>query len=460
MFIVWRVIARYSGVIAVALALAPGGGVLAQLTFPAGRDSLNLFVTHDLAAFSPDGKLWARNGGGGKVVLWDLAARKEMATLTHRGEVGFLAFDPAGRTLVAWFTEFAANRNGERSDDIVVWDVASFEKRSLGKWPDTKIPEMAISPDGKTLATVSMRLPVRPGGQKFPGATSQEVKIWDLSSGRELKLLDQSKAARVAFSPDGRWLATFHTESGQNGQVIFWNAATLDPVRKLKIEGGYGGCQLAFSLDSKQIAASCFRHNEKPDGKTGVTVWDVETGKVTGRLPGISRSGLPQQGTLVEFSPDGLRLVIGKRNVLQGRRGIEQSGIAEIHLWNHSTAEDVLLDVGRAGDLDARFSPDGRYLATTCDVQEGAQLLGGIKLWDTKYWRLARTLAMTSERGAARTRFGTVAWQPRFSPDRHWLSAICQDGAEKQNAFTFYLWELPENPTVGASGYIPGSDAR
>jgi WD40 repeat protein len=86
------------------------------------------------------------------------------------------------------------------------------------------IKGMCLSPDGKTLAvargTWAHELPSDEGA----------VELWDLSSG-ELKATlaaEHGAAIGVAFSPDGRLLATGH----RNGTIALWQAATEEEVRR------------------------------------------------------------------------------------------------------------------------------------------------------------------------------------------------------------------------------------
>ncbi len=79
-------------------------------------------------AFSPDGKTiaagYGTKGGGGGVVLWDLAARKRLIDeplSVKEGEIQSVVFSPNGKTI-------AAGYNGGRNGGVVLWDVAARKR--------------------------------------------------------------------------------------------------------------------------------------------------------------------------------------------------------------------------------------------------------------------------------------------------------------------------------------------
>src|SRR5262249_8524332 len=112
---------------------------------------------------------------------------------------------------------------------------------------------VAFHPDGDLLAA---------------GCNGQQVRLWSLKSGKEVALLTgHDDAVRdVAFSPDGRWLAT----AGEAGDrtIRIWDLTTNSEVHALK---GHTDCVYAirFSGDGNWLASGSV------DGT--VRLWDTST---------------------------------------------------------------------------------------------------------------------------------------------------------------------------------------
>jgi WD40 repeat protein/uncharacterized caspase-like protein len=110
-------------------------------------------------------------------------------------------------------------------------------------------------------------------------------------------------ATRLAFSPDGRLLATatFHANA-----IKLWETATGRELRNLS-NGGTNTSSLspvfAWSPDSRLLAAS--------GGNNTISIWDVTTGREVQALTGSTGSFMSAFGiTFVGFSGDGRKLVI------------------------------------------------------------------------------------------------------------------------------------------------------
>jgi WD40 repeat protein len=167
-------------------------------------------------AFSPDSKTLAAISPGRTVRLWDLATGKNVKTLegakapTESGcSIISVAFGRDGKTVLA-----SCGRG------VVMWDADSGKViRTLeAGWT----PGMALSPDGKTIATAS-------GGDGFSSRPST-IKLWDVATGKNTTTFSGNAGwpAYLAFSPDGKVLAagTLVNDGGvvgSLGRIGFWD---------------------------------------------------------------------------------------------------------------------------------------------------------------------------------------------------------------------------------------------
>jgi WD40 repeat protein len=149
-------------------------------------------------AFSPDGT-WLALGTGHRVMRWDPAAGTgtEILTLPRRQSVKALAFGPSGEALAA---------SGEGSQ-LRMWDLTTGQEIRMLEWHPRSFAHVGFGPNRELLAS-----------------DYETVKVWDPATGRELHSLDTGEdedVCSVALSPDGKQLATGYV----HGEVRVWKLA-------------------------------------------------------------------------------------------------------------------------------------------------------------------------------------------------------------------------------------------
>src|SRR5262249_46565801 len=156
---------------------------------------------HDVwqVAWAPNGMtLAALSIPQGEVKLWDVAARKERATLrSDLGDSYSLAFTPEGKTLVVG--QHRHDAQAGPTGGIARWDVATGQRKGLLQHqPPRGVARLVLAPDGTMIAAAeSWR-----EGPKGPYKGC--VTLWEVASGKAQASWADATGTALAFSPDGK----------------------------------------------------------------------------------------------------------------------------------------------------------------------------------------------------------------------------------------------------------------
>lgn len=171
-------------------------------------------------AFSPDGSLLAGTDGDGTVQLWNTAtalpADQSLQDNSAAGGADDIAFSPRGDILAG------ARTNGT----VQLWnDVTGQLARTLRVTSAAAVSSVLFSPNGDILVSVDSDF-------TSTGVPADGIaRLWDPATGKFIRSL-QGRVAAVAFSPNGKLLAT--GGAGGDDSIRLWNALTGQLVSTLQ----------------------------------------------------------------------------------------------------------------------------------------------------------------------------------------------------------------------------------
>jgi WD40 repeat protein len=321
------------------LVTASEDGELAWWDLRTGRKTRTIPIATGLHAFalSPDGRTAAVGIERGIQYVELASGRTRKATGGPAGSPNWVLFSPDDETVVS------THHDGT----VMLWDAESGTPRETLRGHRSAVQQPVLGRDVDTLYTVSH---------------DGTVIAWDLTAKRGLDrrftFTDDGPinssgfdSQTGAFSPDGRLVAVSLSGHG----FALWDARELRQVgAPVRATGGCRQCEVdrfTFASDGRTLTTAAVALSR--DGPaTVLTSWDVRS---RARLRRVTVPGL------VEFSPDGSRLV-----------AVTERGLTLLDAATRATLGEIRAPGGRTG---AVLSGDGKLIAAARGWPGGADVL-------------------------------------------------------------------------------------
>ena len=317
------------------------------------------FPTHPASvmnlAFLPDSETLIASGGEkngvGSLRVYDFATAKQLGQFAgHRHWAQNLAISPDGKMVAS--TSWATPVGGE----LRLWEPRGFRPLAEVKVPGENqyISSAAISRNGKLLVL---------------GGWGQTLTVWDMTDpakpALKKNLKDHKAGLRsVVFDTTGKRFVS----SDESGVVKVWDSTSFDLIVSFKASEN-GVYRAKFTPDGRDLITVTGNWQGRAKGE--IRVWDPVTGKETGRFPDQTRE-VWDIGFL-----NGGKLMITVGTIA------DSPDDAHLKIWDYATRQVLRAPVPNGTFTGARclaISGDEKYVAV-------ASSTGPVKVFEASSWR-------------------------------------------------------------------------
>ena len=247
----------------------------------------------------------------------------------HSEDVNMISFSPDGRF-------FLSASENERS--VYLWSIEGHFIRAFEEH-GSDIESLDFSPDGLSFLC---------------GYEDGDIIIWSLSGEQLLKITSETRSPKVAFSPDGKYIASGEWRDIRlfsiSGDLIKEFRSKISNIKEIK-----------FTPDGKNIA--CIGDNKY------IEIWSIEDESVREIDAYFSRDiDRPVVGT-IDFSPDGNFFITGDQSYLSYQNLVMLWSIEGKHIRSFRQTDKV---------AKVEFSPDGQEFISCTSKGLIARNLDGI----------------------------------------------------------------------------------
>jgi Tol biopolymer transport system component len=212
-------------------------------------------------AFSQDGTTLASASDDGRIQLFDTKSWCETKQIDNSDMTMGVTFSPDGSLLAAATFE-----------KVRLWTVAGGkEVRSFEVLPGT--PPKIFADEGERRAQLwrmAWRVAFSPDGKLLATGSSAAIQLWDLATGGAIKSSPSyGQVGSLYFSPDGQWVVWGNLQN----QIVKWNPGT---GKRLRIKNEFSMGDTALTSDGKLILS--------PGAGTDIAIYDFQSRRKVGVL--------------------------------------------------------------------------------------------------------------------------------------------------------------------------------
>ncbi|HZI86182.1 MAG TPA: caspase family protein [Pyrinomonadaceae bacterium] len=328
---------------------------------PGNKPELILQTGHtrsaNAVAFSPDNR-WLVSGGKDNVIkIWDLATGNVLRTFyAHTSNVNAVAVSPNGKLFASGSGDVNDKRDlwtftqggvvgGAVDNTVRIWDIQTGQQLRVLRGHGLPVGAVAFSNDGQSLTSVS----------------GDAVKVWDVTAGRELRS-QQTKYGKTGMEK---------LDSMDSIGCLFGcgNKEQKQEAQRLK----------NFKLSASKIAVSSnglLAAVGQPD--KAVKIYDAQNGREVRELP---FKAIPEaENSSLAFSADARLVAFAKTSDMVS----VQEAVTGRELYSVNTGFSK-------APQRMQFSADGRFLVTSTDQS------AAMKLWNATNGQPIRDLTTRGE---------------------------------------------------------------
>ncbi len=216
---------------------------------------------------------------------------------------------------------------GGRDKTAKLWEISSGREVRTFIGHEATVQALRFSIDGKYIAT---------------GSIDESVKLWNIETGELIRTYTvKDRVTTIDFTSDGKYIVI----GGEEFKAYIFETETGNIVRNFDVDPNKGtgtGIQVDISQDNKNILVS-------EDNREAVVI-DFETGKQINELKSVEEGSCGGCGTFAKYLPDENFIIMGSHN-------------GPLVLWNVNTGKIIKTYIEKQEEVSSvDVSFDGKII--------------------------------------------------------------------------------------------------